>query len=262
MSDPLLDTIFLFCLGAIWGSFGNVCIYRIPLNKSVVSPRSRCPSCKKPIPFYLNIPIFSWFLLRGKCAYCSVKISWRYPLVEFLVGLSFALLYLRFGWSWTLLEFCIFSFGLIVCSFIDFDHMILPDVFTLGGIVVGLLGAALNPERSFFDAFLGFLVGGGFLYGIAYFYIVFRKIEGMGGGDIKLIGWIGAMLGWQSLPFILLCSSFLGIFLGIFYALRSKEGIKNTAFPFGPCLAGAAMVFMLVDVSRLMAFFFPFSHSY
>lgn len=184
--DPF--TIFFFILGALLGSFANVVIYRLPKDQSVVTPRSHCPKCGKIIPWYLNIPIFAWFFLRGRCYFCKEPFSVRYPIVELIMALSFAYLYSVYGLTWSLLEYLIFSFGLITASVIDLDHMILPDRFTLSGIVIGLLGAYLNPERDFMDALVGFLIGGGVLYATAYAYFLLRKIEGMGGGDIKLLG--------------------------------------------------------------------------
>ena len=225
-------------------------IYRIPLGKSVVSPRSSCGSCNKMIPMYHNIPILSWFILRGKCANCGAKYSFRYAFVELLMGVLFALAGLSLGFSWTLLEALIFIFSVVVASFIDLDHMILPDKFTLSGIAIGLLGAALNPEREFLPALLGAAFGFGFLWAIAYLYIVFRDREGMGGGDIKLIAWIGAVLGWKAIPVVILVSSILGSVIGLAVAARTKGGM-NQAIPFGPFLAAAALLYLLLDGARL-----------
>src|SRR5690606_16282401 len=130
-------------------------------GESVVAPRSRCPHCKKMVAWYDNIPLFSWLILRGKCRHCQGKIAFRYFLVELIMATCFVLAFHFVGWNWTLLEYLIFIFGLVVCSFIDLDHMILPDVFTLSGIVIGLVGAALNTERSFYASLFGVLMGGG-----------------------------------------------------------------------------------------------------
>jgi leader peptidase (prepilin peptidase)/N-methyltransferase len=232
-----------FILGLLWGSFGNVCILRIPAGKSVVTPRSACPKCAKPIAWYDNIPVLSWLILRGRCRACKTPISFRYPLVEFLTGAVFAAIVLKYGYSWSTLEYLIFAWALIVCSFIDIDHMILPDVFTLSGIVIGLVGAALNPERSFLSALTGVLMGGGFLWLIAYSYLLLRKEEGMGGGDIKLLAWIGAVLGWRAIPFVILAASVIGSFVGVGVAWRSKAGLKSV-IPFGPYLAFAALLYL------------------
>ena len=239
---PLWLTV-LFVFGAIWGSFANVVIYRFPRGESVVSPRSRCPNCTTPIAWYDNVPILSWIFLRARCRTCQTPISFRYPLVEFLTGVTFAALGYRFGLSFVLAEYLIFAWGLITCSFIDFDHMILPDVFTLSGVVLGLVGAALNPERSFWPALGGVLLGGGFLWAIAYIYLVVRKQEGMGGGDIKLLAWIGAVLGWPAVPFVVMASSLLGSVVGLTLAFRKPDGLKGV-IPFGPYLALAALLYL------------------
>lgn len=240
------DVFFLivfFILGAIFGSFGNVVIYRLPKEESVVKPRSYCYNCKKTIKWYDNIPILSWFILHGRCRNCGAKFSFRYPLVEIIMASLFALSYHYVGFSWSLLEYLIFIFGLVVCTFIDFDHMILPDEFTLSGIVIGLIGAALNPHREFMDAFLGVLMGGGFLWGMAYVYYLLTKNEGMGGGDIKLLAWIGALLGWKAIPFVIMSSAIVGSVVGIVMSRKQKAGLK-TVIPFGPYLALGAIFYL------------------
>lgn len=237
--------VVLFLFGILWGSFANVVILRLPAGESIVRPRSRCPKCKTQIKWYDNIPIFSWLILRARCRYCGNPISWRYPLVEFLMGAAFAAAYYFIGPEWYLLEILIFLFGLVTVVFIDIDHFLLPDVFTLSGIVIGLIGALLNPieGRDFADSLLGVLLGGGFLWAIAYFYFVFRKEEGMGGGDIKLLAWIGAVLGWKAVPFVIIASSLVGMVGGGLAALRSSKGMK-TVIPFGPYLALGAVMFL------------------
>jgi leader peptidase (prepilin peptidase) / N-methyltransferase len=241
-----------FFFGAMWGSFANVVIVRLPQGKSVVFPRSHCPKCKNPIPWYLNIPIFSWLILRGRCRQCQEKISPRYPLVEFTMGFFFAAIFYRFGWTFSTLEYFLFAFGLVTSSFIDLDHMILPDRFTLSGIIIGLVGAYFNPDRYFLDALAGVILGGGFLLAIAYFYLKVRKIDGMGGGDIKLLAWIGAVCGVQSILFVLVVSSLLGLIFGLFYIIKSKEGMK-TGIPFGPYLSLAALIYLLWGPSLLLS---------
>jgi leader peptidase (prepilin peptidase)/N-methyltransferase len=240
----LVPALFLF--GAIFGSFANVVIYRLPRGESVVAPRSRCMSCEKPISWRNNVPILAWFWLRGKCASCGARFSIRYPLVELLMASLFAGAGYAIGFNCFLLESLIFIFGLVTVSFIDIDHMILPDKFTLSGIVIGLVGAALNPEREFLPALYGVLMGGGFLWAVAYLYYALRGRDGMGGGDIKLLAWIGAVLGWKAIPVVILVSSLLGALIGIILALRTKDGLKQ-AIPFGPYLAGAALLYLLFD---------------
>jgi leader peptidase (prepilin peptidase)/N-methyltransferase len=226
----------LFVVGACLGSFANVIIYRLPQGISVVTPGSRCGTCGKPVRWYFNIPILSWFILRGRCAECGSRFSFRYSFVELLTASLFLAAWYVVGPSWFLFEVLIFLFSLVVVSFIDIDHFILPDIFTLSGIAIGLVGAALNPERSFVDALVGVCLGGGFLWAIAYFYFLVRKEEGMGGGDIKLLAWIGAVLGWKAIAFVIISSSVIGSIFGIWAAIRSKKGMK-TIIPYGPYLA-------------------------
>ncbi len=248
MSEALGDlsiemfVLAVFFLGALLGSFANVVIYRLPLDLSVVRPRSHCYSCKSQIAYYDNIPILSWILLRGKCRNCKASISIRYPLVELTMALVFGALAYRFGMSWLLVEYCVLSFGLVTISFIDFDHRIIPDSLSLSGLVLGLAGAALNPEREFFDALYGALMGGGFLWLIAYIYLVLRKEEGMGGGDIKLLAWIGAYLGWKSVPFIILSSSVFGTLVGL--VLIARGGNMKSSLPFGPFIVVGAYFYL------------------
>jgi leader peptidase (prepilin peptidase)/N-methyltransferase len=251
---------FFFVLGSIFGSFANVVIFRFPKGESVVSPGSRCPKCQAPIAWRDKLPIISWFLLRGKCRVCGEPISPRYWIIELVTALLFLAAFLKLGWSWTLLEVLIFFLGLVIVSGIDLDHFLLPDAFTLPGMVLGLVGGALNPERHFIDALVGLLIGGGFLWAVAYFYFLLRKEEGMGGGDIKLLGWIGAVLGWQSIAFVIISSSIVGSIAGLIVAQREKKGMK-TVIPFGPYLALGAVLYVLGGqfiAEQYAHFFLPF----
>lgn len=187
--------------------------------------------------------MLSWLLLRGKCRYCQAKFSFRYFFVELLTAVLFVLAYYYLGFTWTLLEALIFIFSLVCCTFIDFDHMILPDEFTLSGIIIGLVGAALNPERQLLEAVLGVLVGGGFLWAMAYLYFLFTQKDGMGGGDIKLLAWIGAVLGWKAVPFVIMVSAIIGSVVGLALARKQKQGLK-TMIPFGPYLALGAVLYL------------------
>ena len=235
------EVVWFFILGLCLGSFANVLIWRIPRKEDWMWGRSHCPKCNVNIRAYDNIPLISYLILRGRCRDCKAPISARYPLVELLMGIAFAALFICVGWQWLLLEYGIFVFGLITVSFIDLDHMILPDKFTLPGIAIGLIGAALNPERSFWSAFWGVALGGGLLWFVAYVYYLARKREGMGGGDIKLLAWIGAVLGWSAIPFVILVSSIVGSVAGIIIAMRSKNGM-SAVIPFGPYLACGALI--------------------
>ena len=223
-----------------------------------ITGRSRCPHCNYEIPFYLNVPVLSWFFLRGLCRNCRGKISFRYPLVELLTAGLFAGLFVLIGWKWFLLEALIFVFGLIVVSFIDLKKMILPSFFTLPGVYIGLAGGFFNPERAFSSAVLGWFFGGFILWLSGYLYFQIRKQEGMGDGDVSLMGWIGAVLGWRSIAFILIFSCFLGVLAGMWVIFRKNQSAK-TPFPFGPCLAAGAVSYIILSFSfpKILQVFFP-----
>ena len=243
MSDlKFFEVFFGFLFGASFGSFANVLIYRMPAGESLF-PASRCSKCGTPVKWYHNIPMVSYFLLKGKCAQCGQPFSVRYPLVEFLMAILFAAVLYVYGTSWTTLEYLIMVFGLVTASFIDYDHMILPDEITLGGLAIALIGAALNPERDFLEAVYGVLFGGCILWLVAYVYFVITGRDGLGGGDIKLLAWLGALLGWKSIPFIILSSSIIGSVVGLLTARKGEDGLK-TMIPFGPFLALGAVLYI------------------
>jgi leader peptidase (prepilin peptidase)/N-methyltransferase len=220
-----------------------VCIYRLPLNLSIVFPNSFCPACQSPIRPYDNIPLFSFFILKGKCRNCGVKISWRYPLVEALMGAITLALFLRLGLSPLFFPLLAFSAALLVITFIDLDHRIIPDVISLPGIVVGVILALAGISISIKSSLMGLLLGGGALFAVAYIYEAITKREGMGGGDVKLLAMIGAWLGWQAVLFTLFFASLLGTIIGGTVMLIQKEG-RYYAIPFGPFLALAALAYI------------------
>ncbi len=243
MSDLDVYYLFMFFLfGACFGSFSNVLIYRLPRNLSILG-RSQCTSCQKQISAWSNIPLLSYFILKGRCANCKTNYSSRYVIVEFITALLFALVYYFYGISWTTFEYVVLVWALVVCSFIDWEHMILPDIFTLSGIVIGFIGAFLNPERNVMDAFLGFLFGGGILWLVAYVYYLLTGRDGLGGGDIKLLAWLGALLTWKAIPFIILSSSVLGSIVGIYLSRKSQDKLK-VMIPFGPFIAIGAILYI------------------
>ena len=247
--------LFVTILGAALGSFLNVLIYRLPEEKSIIFPASNCPHCGKPIRFYDNIPVISFILLKGRCRACRGKISFRYPLVELITAVLSLLLFWKFGLTFKYLFSFIFVCALIVITFIDLDYQIIPDVITLPGIPIFFLAALIVMGLRFQDAFLGFLLGGGCLYVIAFVYELVTKREGMGGGDIKLLAMMGAFLGWQSLLFILLVSSLLGAVVGIAVMMIKGQDMKY-AVPFGPFLSLAAVAYIFFGDTAMRLFFF------
>ena len=232
-----------FVLGAVVGSFLNVCIYRVPAGKSIVSPPSSCPHCGHLIRWYQNIPILSYLFLGGKCAACRVGISLRYPAIETLTGLLFALVLYCFGFSSATLVYWLFVSALVVITFIDLDHQIIPDVISLPGIVVGFLCSFYIPWISWLDSLLGIAIGGGILLSIAWIYEKVAKREGMGGGDIKLLAMLGAFLGWKAVLPVIFVASLVGSLIGVPLMLLQK-GDTKLAIPFGPFLALAATVYL------------------
>jgi leader peptidase (prepilin peptidase)/N-methyltransferase len=239
----MLLNYFVFIFGAVVGSFLNVCIFRLPAKTSIIKPLSQCPHCHHPIRFYDNIPIISFIVLRGKCRDCDGKISWRYPLVELITAVLSLLLFLQFGLTLRFLIFFIFTAVLIVITFIDLDHQIIPDVLTLPGIPIFFLLAIFVVKIPWLEALIGLLIGGGVLFAIAFVYEFLTKREGMGGGDVKLLAMIGGFLGWKSLIFILLFSSFSGAIAGITAMIIKKQDMKY-AVPFGPFLSAAAVAYL------------------
>lgn len=239
-----------FIFGAVIGSFLNVCIYRIPVGESIVHPPSHCPKCGASIHWYQNIPVLSYLILRGRCASCGVRISARYPLVETLSGFLFALVLSRFGFQWATPVYWLFAAALIVITFIDLDHQIIPDVISLPGIVVGFLCSFAVPWLAWTDSLCGLLVGGGSLYLVASGYQLLTKKEGMGGGDIKLLAMIGAFIGWKAILPVIFLSSLLGTLVGVPIMLATRADTK-LAIPFGPFLAVAALFYLFFGQSVL-----------
>lgn len=232
--------LFVFVFGAVVGSFLGVCIYRLPGGRSIVLPASHCTACDHPIRPYDNIPVLSYLWLKGRCRDCGVKFSWRYPLVELITALLALVLFWRFGASLPALIFFVFTACLIVITFIDLEHQIIPDIITLPGIPLFFLAAVFILKIPLLDSLLGILIGGGTLYAIAKGYQLLCGRDGMGGGDIKLLAMIGGLLGWQSLIFVVFTSSLLGAVVGVVTILL-KGGDMKYAIPFGPFLSLAAV---------------------
>lgn len=234
-------TFAVFVFGALVGSFLNVCIHRIPGGESIAFPASHCPHCKTAIKPYDNIPIVSYLVLRGRCRSCAAGIAIRYPLVEMLGGIAAVGALCAFGLSAEALLIFAFLAALIVITFIDLDHQIIPDAISLPGIFVGFAAALLFGTPSWSDSLIGILLGGGLLWAVAEGYARLTGREGMGGGDIKLLAMIGAFLGWRAIPVTVLVGSLLGSVIGLsLMALRGRD--TRMAIPFGPFLAVGAVV--------------------
>ena len=256
MPSPMLLALFSFLFGAVCGSFLNVCIYRLPLEQSVVSPGSRCMQCGAQVRWFDNIPIFSWFLLRGRCRQCGAAFSIRYPLIEALTGLLTLLLMLRFGPGLQFAVYFILTAALLVITFIDFDYQIIPDEISLPGIGLGFLFSFFMPEPGWLSSLLGILVGWGSLAGIFYAYLWLTGKEGMGGGDAKLHDMLGGFLGIKAVPFIIFVSSLVGTVVGISLMVLQKKG-RHLAIPFGPYLAAGALLYIFYGPS-LIAWYLSF----
>ena len=229
--------------GLIIGSFLNVCIYRLPRSLSLIHPPSMCPSCQTKIPFYDNVPVASYLWLRGRCRHCGAAFSLRYPLVELVSGLFAVAVFARYGFSWESLFLYSLVGALLVITFIDIDHQIIPDVITYPGIGVGFVTSLLVGHITYKESLIGILLGGGILLLVAWGYYLLTKREGMGGGDIKLLAMIGAFLGWKGVIFTIFTGSAIGTAAGVVLALRTGGG-RKLAIPFGPFLSVGALLYL------------------
>lgn len=240
--------IAAFVFGAIVGSFLNVCILRLPKEESIVFPASHCFSCSKPIAWFDNIPLVSFFLLKGRCRHCSQKISWQYAAVEFLTACIFVLYTAYFGLTPQGIVYLILTLALVVETWIDFRHRIIPDEITLPGMALALVASAVFPGihgesvwwAGFLKSLIGLLVGGGFLYIVGTVAERILKKEAMGGGDVKLLALIGAVIGWQGVLWTIFASSFVGAVVGLYYKWKRGE----EAVPYGPFLALGAVSYL------------------
>jgi leader peptidase (prepilin peptidase) / N-methyltransferase len=229
----------IFVLGLVFGSFLNVCIYRLPRGLSVVAPRSACPNCRRQIALYDNIPVVSWLLLRGRCRHCQNPISPRYVAIELLTGTVFTLCYLYFGLSLSTLKYCVFSFLLLGLIFTDAETKLLPDKLTLPGLALGIIFSLLVPVNdlasqsvpgivslpfsgdvsvrllSLVDSLLGAAIGASFIYGVGAIYLRWRGMEGMGFGDVKLMAMVGAFLGTKLTILTIFSASVAGSVFGL-----------------------------------------------
>jgi len=249
----IIFEIAAFVIGACIGSFINVCVYRIPLNRSIAHPGSHCSACGAPIPWYYNIPILSWWALDGRAACCGTKIDRRYWIVEAGMALLFLAIWTKFGANDLLTTFLylIFVSGLTAACLIDLDHYIIPDRFSLGGCVAGCIACTIDPAlmgqttalHGFSWSLASAILGGLTLAGVAWLgTILFRK-EAMGMGDVKLLAAMCAFLGGKSILWILPISSLVGSFLGLALIIWQR-GAWGTRIPYGPFLGMAAVLWL------------------
>ena len=249
-----------FLLGAIVGSFLNVVIARVPAGQSIVYPPSHCPECRHEIRWYDNIPILSYFILLGRCRECGGRISIRYPLVEFLTACISLGLYLKYDLSPAFGVSLVFTSAMVAVFWIDLDDMIIPDVISLNGTVIGLatVTGGLIPGLTWQDSFTGLILGVLILYLPAIAYEKIRGVEGLGGGDIKLLAMIGAFIGPYGVIFVLFFASFIGSLTAL--AGIVIRGMASSApIPFGPFLSAAAVLYVFVG-QGLVDRFLEFSH--
>jgi len=254
-----VDYLSVIFLGAIFGSFANVCIYRLPVNRNISKGRSFCPKCKKKINWFDNIPLLSYLFLNGKCRKCKKKISAQYPLVEVVSTFLFFLIYYYFGLSIDALLLTILGFFLLIIFFIDLEHYIIPDELTFPLMIIGFLKSFdPNLNTAIFPNFVNSMIGGIFgyflIWSIIFFYKQVRKKEGMGLGDAKLLAVAGFWFGWVSVPLIIFLSSSIGL-LSVLPSLLTKKRKLSSQIPFGPYIV-VSMVIYFYFSDQLKAFIF------
>ncbi|MEJ2190625.1 MAG: prepilin peptidase [Acidobacteriota bacterium] len=250
-SQPVV-MLYVFVFGAVVGSFLNVVIYRLPRERSLVRPRSACPSCGALIRWFDNIPVLSWLALRGRCRSCRAPISIRYPLVEAAAGALAVLALQRWGPSVTMVEVVVFAWVSLALALIDLDFQILPDVLTIPSLILGFVASFFGGYTWWLDSLLGAFVGAALPTAVILLYRLLRGIEGMGWGDVKYLAAIGAVVGLQGCVGILVVAATLGAMVGIGLMLTGR-GSSKTALPFGTFLA-LAVIFWLYAPASWLAF--------
>tara|TARA_B100002052_G_scaffold255623_1_gene245952 strand:+ start:40 stop:804 length:765 start_codon:yes stop_codon:yes gene_type:complete len=240
--------LLFIILGAIWGSFSNVCIYRLPKNEGIIAGRSFCPNCKNKIPWFDNIPILSFIILRAKCRHCKNSISFQYLIVELIASICFVTIYHFFGFTITTLLFLILIIFFIIIFFIDLKHFIIPNVLTFPLMAIGFiksfdpnLNKAIFP--NYINSLIGGLIGYTIIWLIIYFYEKVRKKDGMGLGDAKLMAVIGFWFGWISVPIVIFISSFVALAFAI-PSLIKKSLSMSSEIPFGPYIIAGCIIYL------------------
>ncbi|MCX8065341.1 MAG: prepilin peptidase [Candidatus Hydrogenedentes bacterium] len=275
--------IFSFLFGSVFGSFCNVCIYRFPIGKSIISPGSHCPKCNNPIAWYDNIPIVSWIILLGKCRHCKAPISFQYPLVEFLSALLFVIIFLRFKYTLATLVYCVFCAGLIIVVFQDLSTWTIPNEVTLLGmplgVGIGLLGMFF-PNQGIrlegpFEAIDGIALGALIICLLDLIVVLLMRKPGMGFGDVKLLSMLGAFLGWEGVLGSLVIASFIGSIIGLivmgYYSLFRKklneerqknkdvESNEDTSYPVDPAEAVIVFISGVYLLARILQFYIAYT---
>ena len=243
------DSILVFFIGICLGSFANVCIYRLPKNKQIITGRSFCPKCKKTIKWLDNIPLISFLLLNGKCRKCRKPISLKYFIIELITGIGFLLIYLNFNNYLTIIFLSVLFLLYLIIFFIDLKHFIIPDGLNFGIMALAIFKNFLpNFNTSFIhdinQSIIGGIVGYLSIWIIIYLYRVIKKIEGMGLGDAKLMTGIGLLFGWQSIPFVLFISAVLGLVFATPSLITKKKNLRSK-IPFGPFIITACLIYFL-----------------
>ena len=246
LSPDLLARIVLGVLGLVMGSGVTALAWRVPRGRSWVHGRSGCPSCGATLGPLDLVPVLSFVLARGRCRHCGARIGWRYPVTELVCAAWAVLLFARVGLTWAYLPLSFWGFLMVALLWIDLDFQLLPDVLTLPGTLLGIAAALLlhGFEPGARSALLGVLTGSGLLWLLAWAWLTFRKVEGLGGGDIKLAAMFGAVLGWQLTLLALFVAALAGSLWGVSLMLRRRGDMKS-ALPFGTLLAPAALVVFL-----------------
>ena len=239
--------IIIFLYGITIGSFLNVCIYRMPLEQSVVFGNSHCTKCEKNIKFYDLIPLFSYMFLRGKCRFCGEKISIRYPLVELINGVLYLLAFLKFGLSMEMVFYCLLSSILFVIAVIDFEHKIIPNELLIAALLLGIVFHILNG--GFLNSVIGF-----FAVSVLLYIIALLSKGGIGGGDIKMMAAFGFCIGWQNILLSLFIASIIGSMVAIYLLVFKKYG-RKTEVPFGPFLAVGIYISIFFGTGLINGYF-------
>ncbi len=237
MRPETLVLVGAAAFGAALGSFLNVCIYRLPRDQSLVRPRSRCPGCEAPVAWYDNVPVLSWMVLGGRCRRCRSEISMQYPLIEALVALLWLSVATRYGFTWQTVAAGVFGTILLGIAVTDARHYLIPDEYTIGGLILGLALSLRGGWAGLGEALLGAGVGLGLLYAVAWAGTAVFKKEAMGGGDIKMMAMVGAFVGWKGVLLTIFGGALLGTVVFVPISLRTKKLV-----PFGVFLATAAAI--------------------